>query len=176
MMTWMRTPMGLPHLARVDACVRIITRRRGMLVAGLVLLSACSSPTPAPRNDATLPSPTPSSKAIIAGPNCRLPEEKPLPNWMPKEVPLPPGTYFYRSLPPKRGLDRGHFVMRIDANAFQSFVDTSWDRAGIRLLRPDREPGEVEALFTTSRGTGVFKANDVVCRTPYTRLLLIYGK
>jgi hypothetical protein len=60
--------------------------------------------------------------------------------------------------------------------AFKRFVDLRWKREGITILRPDQEPGEVEAVFTTPRGTGVFKANDVICDTPYTRLLLIYGQ
>jgi hypothetical protein len=65
--------------------------------------------------------------------------------------------------------------MRVDVDAFRAFVDARWKRAGIRTLRPDREPGEVEDIFQTPTGTGVFKANDVVCKIPYTRLLLIFG-
>jgi hypothetical protein len=65
-------------------------------------------------------------------------------------------------------------VLRVDAAAFRTFVDKAWERAGITTLRPDREPGEVEDLFQTPAGTGIFKANDVICDVPYTRLLLIY--
>jgi hypothetical protein len=98
-----------------------------------------------------------------------------MPGWFPKEVPLPAGTYFYRRLSPRAGLNRGLLAMRIDTKAFKRFIDRKWKRAGIRLLRPDQEPGEVEDIFATPRGTGVFKANDVICATPYTRLLFIYG-
>lgn len=67
-------------------------------------------------------------------------------------------------------------MLRIDAKAFRAFIDERWRRAGVRFLRPDAEPGEVEDIFTTPGGTtGVFKANDVICSPPYTRLLLIYG-
>ena len=66
--------------------------------------------------------------------------------------------------------------MRVDAQAFRAFINEKWKRAGIRFLRPDAEPGEVEDIFSTPHGTaGVFKANDVICSPPYTRLLLIYG-
>lgn len=65
--------------------------------------------------------------------------------------------------------------MQTEAKAFRAFVDRRWRRAGITTLRPDEEPGEVEDIFQTPTGTGVFKANDVVCDPPYTRLLLIYG-
>jgi hypothetical protein len=144
------------------------------VVVLLIAFSACNSePT-----DATPagPRPSPTSKAIQGGPDCGLPEKIPAPAWQPKEVPLPAGTYFYKQLPSKRGLDRGLFVVRIDVKAFKRFIDSDWPPAGIQLLRPDREPGEVEDIFATPRGTGVFKANDVICKTPYTRLLLIYGK
>jgi hypothetical protein len=147
-----------------------------LLVLVVLVLGACNSgtPTPAPRPLGATPSPT--SKAIQAGPNCELPRERAAPGWVPEEVPLPHGTYFYKGLPSKEGLDRGLFVMRIDVESFKSFTDSKWTSAGIQLLRPDQEPGELEDLFRTSRGTGLFKANDVVCRTPYTRLLLVYGK
>lgn len=100
---------------------------------------------------------------------------KAAPDWVPDEVPLPAGTYFYKALPPRGDLDRGLFVLRIGAKAFKTFIDERWPRAGIRLLRPDEEPGEVEDVFATPKGTGALKANDVICAAPYTRLLLIYG-
>lgn len=89
---------------------------------------------------------------------------------------MPAGTYFYKPLTEKRGLNRGLFVMRVTTTEFKDFIENEWEPKGIQLLRPDEEPGEVEDLFRTPRGTGLFKANDVVCQTPYTRLLLVYGK
>ena len=112
---------------------------------------------------------------IQGGPDCHLPRRRATPRWVPENVPLPAGTYFYKRLPPRRGLDRGLFVLRSDAKSFRAFVDRRWRRAGITTLRPDEEPGEVEDIFQTPSGTGVFKANDVVCEPPYTRLLLIFG-
>jgi hypothetical protein len=67
-------------------------------------------------------------------------------------------------------------VLRIDTTEFRTYVRSRWPKAGIFLARQDSEPGEVESLFTTSRGTGLFKANDVICDPPYTTLLLIYGR
>jgi hypothetical protein len=99
-----------------------------------------------------------------------------MPAWVPDDVPLPPGTYFYRALPDKKGLNRGRFVLRIDTTEFGEFVKTRWVQEGISLGRQDSEPGEVEALFRTSSGFGIFKANDVICDPPYTTLLLISGK
>jgi hypothetical protein len=138
----------------------------------LLALTACNSPSGPPARRSV---PSPRSKVIQGGPNCRLPRRRPDPEWLPRDLPLPPRTYFYKPLRPRRGLDRGLFVLRIEAKAFRSFINKRWKRAGIRFLRPDAEPGEVEDIFTTPRGTGVFKANDVICSPPYTRLLLIYG-
>ena len=97
-----------------------------------------------------------------------------MPRWVPEDLPLPKGTYFYKPLPPRKDFTRGLFVMRVDADSFRAFVDRRWRRAGITTLRPDEEPGEVEDIFQTPGGTGVFKANDVICDPAYTRLLLIY--
>ena len=144
-----------------------------MVVASLLV--ACNGKEPA--SPPPRPTPTQSSKAIKGGPGCRLPRRKPLPGWLPRrEVPLPRGTYLLRSLAHRTGFDRALFVMRIDTAAFRDFVDTVWLRAGVTTLRPDQEPGEVEALFTTSRATGLFKANDVICKPPYARLLLVYQR
>jgi hypothetical protein len=173
MMTCMRIPIGLPRLGRKFRSVPIIARVS--LVAMVLLLGACSSggavapPTPQA-------SPTPTSKAILAGPNCHLPKRRPTPVWMPDEVPFPAGTYFYKPLSPKKNLHRGLFVMRVTSLEFKDFVDSKWTPRSIQLLRPDQEPGELEDIFRTPRGTGLFKANDVICETPYTRLLLVYGK
>ena len=165
MMTWMRTPMGSPFSRT------LLGRHAVAGLAAAAVLSGCSGPPAA----APRPLPSPSSKVIQGGPNCRLPRKRPMPEWA-GDLPLPPRSYFYKALGRKAGLERGLFVLRVDANGFRAFIDTEWKRAGIRLLRPDAEPGEVEDIFSTPRGTGVFKANDVVCTPPYTRLLLIYGE
>ena len=89
---------------------------------------------------------------------------------------MPPNTYFYRTVQGKPGFDTGRFVLRVEAAAFGRFVKAHWPRAGFSLARPDSEPGEVEALFTGRAGVGLFKANDVVCESPYTRLILVFER
>jgi hypothetical protein len=98
-----------------------------------------------------------------------------MPKWVPDDLPLPEGTYFYRPLKEKDGLHRGRFVVRLDTVAFRQYVKTRWIDAGISLGRQDSEPGETEALFRTKNGFGIFKANDVICDPPYATLLLILG-
>lgn len=173
MMTWMTIAID-PLRPRTHRHGRGNVPKALLRLTALVLLFpiACGNDAPAPSPRA-LPSPT--SKAIEGGPNCRLPRRRPTPRWVPEGLPLPPGTYFYKQLSPKRGLHRGLFVLRVDATGFRAFIDRRWRRAGITTLRPDEEPGEVEDIFRTADATGVFKANDVICDPPYTRLLLIYG-
>ncbi len=119
---------------------------------------------------------TPRSKAVTPGPDCETPARKPTPKWVPRELPLPKGTYFYRSLPVRKGFHRGRFVVPgLDARAFKRFAFARWPRAGFELPRPDSEPGEVESLLRAASGTGLFKANDVLCEPPYLTLLLIFG-
>lgn len=168
MMIWMISGMASRISQRLTHRARL---RRAVLAMALIGLCGCSNPVAGPA-----PSPpSPSSRAIQGGPDCGLPHKRPTPAWFPEDVPMPKGTYFYKPLSPKRGLNRGLFVLRVDADGFRTFIDKRWRRAGISTLRPDREPGEVEDIFRTRSGTGVFKANDVICETPYTRLLLIYG-
>lgn len=144
------------------------------MTLALLLVGLCACSDPAPTSPRAIRSPR--SKTIQGGPDCSLPRKRPAPSWVPEELPLPKGTYFTKRLRSKGSFHRGLFVLRIDAEGFRSFVERQWKAAGITTLRPDREPGEVEDLFNTRGGTGVFKANDVVCDPPYTRLLLIYGE
>jgi hypothetical protein len=140
-----------------------------VLALALPLFSCSGTParTTKPSN------PTPTSRAITKGSRCKLRGEKPFPRWVP-DVPLPKGSYFSEDLPVRGGFHRGVLVISLDAAAFDRFVKRTWERADIALFRPDSEPGEVESFFRTSSGTGLFKANDVLCGTSHTRLLLIY--
>ena len=155
-----------------------LTWRSGNIVLplflALALFTACSSSEPSKTAGNARPSPR--SKFITPGAGCSTPKEKADPKWMPGELPLPKGTFFYRDLGRKGGFDRGRFVISLDTIGFRKFVRDRWPQADISLARQDTEPGEVESLFTTPQGTGLFKANDVLCEPPYTTLLLIYSK
>lgn len=150
-------------------------RRSLQAVAGVVLavsLAACGGPS---TDAAGRPDPTPTSRAITPGPGCKLPRKLPEPRWLPRDLPLPRGTYLYDELRPKAGLHRGKFAVRSQVTQVAAFIRKRWPAAGYALARPDSEPGEAEALFTGPRGSGLFKANDVLCDPPYVTILLIYG-
>jgi hypothetical protein len=140
----------------------------------MVLVSCNDSTPPDPQAGGRTPHPTPTSKVITPGPGCTIPTEKQAPPWVPARLPLPSGTYFYAERPAKKGFHDARFVVRISAAGFDRFVRSRWEAAGVVLSRPDSEPGEVESLFTSPFGVGLFKANDVLCEPRYTRLILIF--
>lgn len=138
-------------------------------------LAACNDKTPPQPGAAPAPSTSsPRSKVITPGPGCTVPKPRPTPSWVPERLPLPPKTYFYAERATKKGFHSARFVMHVEAAAFGRFVRSRWRAAGIDLSRPDSEPGEVESLFTSPFGVGLFKANDVLCEPRYTRLILIF--
>ena len=150
-------------------------RRAAVIFCALVALASCSNgPDAGPQTAPTSATPSPTSGVITPGPGCKIPKEKRAPAWVPSRLPLPQGTYFYEERPAKKGFNEGRFVMRTEAAAFGRFVRSKWRAAGIVLSRPDHEPGEVESLFTSPFGVGLFKANDVLCEPRYTRLILIF--
>lgn len=143
-----------------------------LLALNLISCGGSDEPTsPQARRDR----PRPRNMTITPGGHCRVPAAKEMPRWFPKGLPLPEGTYFYREVFAKGAFHRGLFVMSLDTGAFFRFVQAQWRKAGVFVSRQDREPGEVESFFTFRGGTGVFKANDVICDPPYTRLSLVYG-
>jgi hypothetical protein len=166
----MTTPTRLPQLPHDRGSS---SRPLFKILAALSIAALSISCSKTPVDTTTTPSPTPTSRAITSGPRCKLRDEKPFPGWLP-EVPLPKGSYFSQDLPVRGGFHRGVLLISMEAAAFKRFVGRTWERAGISLFRPDSEPGEVESFFRTSSGTGLFKANDVLCGTPHTRLLLVY--
>jgi hypothetical protein len=149
--------------------------RVAIVVLGLVLMTSCNdSSAPDGHSAGPSPQPTHTSKVITPGPGCSIPSRHPTPSWVPDRLPLPPDTYFYAERPAKKGFHNARFVMRISAAAFGRFARSRWRTAGVVLSRPDSEPGEVESLFTSPFGVGLFKANDVLCEPRYTRLILIF--
>jgi hypothetical protein len=150
-------------------------KRLSVLFVLLVLSGACSDDGSTQSDGAGGPaSPTPSSAAISPGPGCTVLKEKKQPEWVPEDMPLPRGTYFYRELDKRGGFNRGRFVVQIGTVELRRFIFEEWPAAGFVLTRPDHEPGEVESLFRGADGTGLFKANDVLCDPAYTTMLLIF--
>jgi hypothetical protein len=118
-------------------------------------------------------SPFPSGAELL--PKCNYPREKPYPDWVPDDLPLPDDIYAYEHLPPAGGYKRGLFVIEVTTQEMTEIVLDEWPDAGYPIGRGDAEPGEVEALFSKAPGVGAFKANDVYCRPGYSIMYLIWA-
>ncbi|MFN2545596.1 MAG: hypothetical protein ABR600_13655 [Actinomycetota bacterium] len=147
-------------------------------IALALLLGACggggssADGTPQPsRTSATSAVPTPSLSPL---PKCKLPKRIDFPSWVPKDLPLPEGTYASRRLPKTVGYFRGLFVLTVNTTDFAKYVLKEWPAAGWQLGRGDAEPGEIEDQFIKSPAFGAFKAQDMLCSTPHAIMLLIY--
>ena len=126
--------------------------------------------SPAITNASPAPFPT------VALPKCKFPKEVSFPDWVPADLPLPPGTYAYEHLKPIAGYQRAFFVLRnTDTIEFTKLVLREWPKAGYTLGRGDAEPGEVEDDFHKPPAVGAFKANDVYCRPGFAVMYLIWA-
>jgi hypothetical protein len=97
-----------------------------------------------------------------------------MPAWVPKELPLPAGTYATQLYPSLNGYDRAIFYVPGSTSDFARFVLSEWPKMGWSLGRGESEPGEVEDQFTKPPAVGAFRARDQFCSPGYTLMLLIY--
>lgn len=159
---------------------RLARRLLPAVVAGVVMVSCGGDPVARGRR------PRPSTPAISGAlspfpdeaellPKCKFPKEIAFPDWVPDDLPLPPGMYAYQHLPPAGGYKRSLFVTTATTQEMTDLVLDEWPGAGYPIGRGDAEPGEVEAVFTKAPGVGAFKANDVYCRPGYTIMYLIWA-
>src|SRR5687768_14664853 len=84
------------------------------IVSVLVLaaaLTACGGPDPRRIQNPVLPSLSPYSPEPI--PECQYPEKLRFPNWIPKDLPFPPGTYAKERLQPLEGYRRALLVIPV---------------------------------------------------------------
>jgi len=149
-----------------------------LFAAACFVLAACGSgpgstdtPTPTPRAISPSGSATPLTKL----PKCQKQQHRPIPDWVPQDLPLPDGTYFTRTIAGQGGYSEGLFVVPLHTTDIAKYVLKKWPEAGYTLGRGDAEPGEVEDQFAKSPGIGAFKAQDAFCKDPYSIMLLIWA-
>ena len=144
------------------------------LFAALTLtLSACERATPE-----TAPAPAPSPIQQINPedlPRCDYPPEVRDPRWLPKNLPLPDGSYTMERLEPLAGYKRVLLVIPITLDELTTFVLEEWPKQGWVLGRGDAEPGEIEDQFSKAPAVGAFKAQAVYCDPGYSVMYLIYA-
>jgi|ERR671930_494401 hypothetical protein len=163
----------------------VIPQRLRVLVAAVVgtavSLTGCSggsSTDSSPRAGGStpshlLPSTVPSEYANL--PPCNNPTPISFPTWVPKDLPLPSGTYASEELPPSFGYHRGIFVVPGTLTDLARFILREWPRAGWTLGRGDSESSEIEDQFFKTPAVGAFKAQVVYCKPPYALMLLLFA-
>jgi hypothetical protein len=169
----------------------------GPLAAAIVALplavgcSSDSSPTVAASAS------TPASSSSSAAPAQRTSACKPVPpeagelDWLPTDLPLPPGTYATEDTESTTttsadadaeesdapaGARRGFLVVKMTVADFKQFVANNWPAAGYALGRGDAEAGEAEGGYRKGDFGGVYRVRDVYCDPTMSELLLTYGK
>ncbi|HJP67253.1 MAG TPA: hypothetical protein VKA30_13230, partial [Actinomycetota bacterium] len=139
----------------------------GVVYAATSLPGGDSSAGPSAR-PTTLPGDRPNL------PPCDEPKRIASPAWVPKDLPLPAGTYPYNDLGETNGYHRALFVVHQDLTALAQFLLTKWPAAGWILGRGDAEAGEIETGFSKPPAVGAIRARTVFCTPGYTALLLVY--
>ena len=148
-----------------------------LLVAAMlcvIVVASCSSGGPDPKATPRTTTPSTPGPSISELPRCKRPKSLSDPKWLPRDLPLPDGTYASQRLPTTVGYSRGLFVLPMGTSDFARFVLKEWPEAGWQLGRGDAEPGEVEDQFIKSPAFGAFKAQDMICSPPHSIMLLIY--
>src|SRR2546423_2095981 len=146
-----------------------------------LVLGACShgsSPgsTTSPASTATaFPHGSKAPSPLASLPKCQKQPRLPMPSWVPKDLPLPEGTFFTKRIAGQGGYDEGLFVIPLSTSDIAKYVLDRWPKAGYQLGRGDAEPSEVEDQFSKYPGIGAFKAQDAFCKVPYSITLLIWA-
>jgi hypothetical protein len=96
-------------------------------------------------------------------------------DWLPADLPLPPGTYPVRELAPEGNVRRALFVVPGTPDDFARFTVEHWPAQGWRLLRGESETVETENRFVRSPAFGGYKARQRYCDTSKSELTLGYA-
>jgi hypothetical protein len=95
-------------------------------------------------------------------------------DWVPADLPLPPGTYPIADLPPELTAQRGVFVVPSTPENFAVFAGR-WRSTGWRLGRLESEGFEAENRFSRPPAYGGFKVRAVYCDAAVSELTLAYS-
>ncbi|HEX4821214.1 MAG TPA: hypothetical protein VFV00_13510 [Acidimicrobiales bacterium] len=169
-------------------------------VVALPLAVGCSSDSPTAISNASSSAAPSSASSGQRASACRpVPAQGEALDWLPADLPLPPGAYAAEdtespsgssasSAPSDSGTDtdaesgdtggarRGFLVVKMTVEQFKDFVTTNWPKAGYSLGRGDAEAGEAEGGFRKGDFGGVYRVRDVYCDPTMSELLLTYGK
>ena len=99
------------------------------------------------------------------------------PDWLPDDLPFPPGTYVNEIIRPADPIHRAMLTTAGSLDDFVRFVLSEWPARGWKLGAGDREADEAEAPFGRNDGRfGQFRVRDVYCGDSNVEVLLILGQ
>ena len=100
------------------------------------------------------------------GPCLERPGSGPALDWLPTDLPLPPGAYPVDELaldPKLHSFRAATLVVPMDYTEFFEFAETTWPASGWTVAMTESEPGEIEASFLRPDEIGGFRARHVYC-------------
>lgn len=99
------------------------------------------------------------------------------PDWLPKDLPFPAGTYVNEIIRPEDPIHRAMLTTTVSLDDFVRFVLSEWPARGWKLGTGDREAAEAEAPFSSDDGRfGQFRVRKAYCGDSHAEVLLILGR
>jgi hypothetical protein len=146
-----------------------------LLLAAVV--GGCTSPSAEPTKRPRPGPTTPAGQIFDPSqlPECQYPESVRMPKWIPKDLPLPPGTYATQRLDAIQGYRRSLLVVQRTVDQLADYVLERFPEEGWIVGRGDTEPGEVDLQFSKAPAVGAFRALDQFCRPGFALVLMIYA-
>jgi hypothetical protein len=139
---------------------------RAVLAAAIALgLAGCSSSHP--------PSPSASGSPATGTPSCLFTDIH-TPGWVPRDLPLPRGTFASRTLDGAAGFHRVAFIVPGDVRAFHHFIRDKWPGAGYVLGKMEPAHKRFAGSFVNGSSRGTFLAQ-IACGGDRTILYLSYA-
>jgi hypothetical protein len=146
-----------------------------VVLAALTTLTACGN------SKSTLGHPSPvrlSTTTVLAGrgpSGCRaVPKADPAAE-LPREIPLPPGTFATDVRTPVfngRRYQQFEAVAPVDLDGLVRFLTEAWPPAGIARGGGERDTGDLETSFYSSDLSGALTANTTLCDSKATLIVL----
>jgi hypothetical protein len=162
-------------------------RRSGALVLLSALIVAAAAAAVACGKDAATSSAT-TQGGLGAGPfptltptgqggaeACDLPARVATPQWIPSDLPWPPGSYVTKDLGQNGDVRRAQLVVPAPQLDLANYINDNWPKASYVLGESDAEPGkEIEQQFSKGAAEGAIKALVVTCDPGYQDVFLSF--
>lgn len=148
--------------------------RMALLVAGVAAGVVAVFGVIGSRPDARTSLPASAKTPTLPADCLETPPQTPTPDWFPKDLPMPAGSYVNEVPEASAGLRRVVFTVSGTLRDFVRHALGVWPEHGWTLGRGESEPGEAEDQFLKGKNRyGLFKAQSVYCDTSKTWVLIV---